>query len=251
MFKRRQVCKVGKLGAGFSLLELLVVVGVISLLLSLAVPGLRKARSVASEKVCSSNLRQGGLALLVYANSNDDYYPLEPTEHNSHRDLLEKLGAYQDDGLLKGFYCPKAGETEKVANSPEYVPKGDTDSVIDTIQNRQEGNISYIYWSYAGGKRYGATGAFWKDPECFFPRQLKITGVEWIAGNGQQADGCGLRSTSSQVWVMTDFFRKGKDESTGKKSAFPHGRNHAKGLNVVYLDGHAELLAGKPKDSYR
>ena len=245
------MCKVGKLGAGFSLLELLVVVGVISLLLSLAVPGLRKARSVASEKVCSSNLWQGGLALLVYANSNDDYYPLEPTEHNSHRDLLEKLGAYRDDGLLKGFYCPKAGETEKVANSPEYEPKGDTDSVIDTIQNRQEGNISYIYWSYAGGKRYGATGEFWKDPECFFPRQLKITGVEWIAGNGQQADGCGLRSTSSQVWVMTDFFRKGTDELTGKKSSFPHGRKHARGLNVVYLDGHAELLAGKPKDSYR
>jgi prepilin-type N-terminal cleavage/methylation domain-containing protein/prepilin-type processing-associated H-X9-DG protein len=240
-----------KLRTGFSLLELLVVVGVISVLISIAVPGLRKARNVAAEKVCSSNLRQGGLALLVYANSNDDYYPLEPTEHNSHRDLLEKLGAYRDDGLLKGFYCPKAGELEKVANNPEYEPKGDTDSVVDTEQNRQAGNISYIYWSYARGKSYGATGEYWKDPDCFFPRQLKLTGVEWLLVKGQQGDGFGLRGTSSQVWVMTDFFRKGKDELTGEKSSFPHGRKHARGLNVVYLDGHAGLLAGKPKDSYR
>ena len=232
-------------------MELLVVVGVISLLLSLAIPGLRKAKSVASEKVCSSNLRQCGIALLVYANNNEEYFPLEPTEHNSHRDLLEKLDAYRDESLLKSFYCPKAGETEKVASNPAYVPKGDTDSVIDTHKNRQEGNISYIYWSYAGGKSYGVTGEFWKDPDCFFPRQLKITGVEWISGSGEQKDGFGHRSTSSQVWIMTDFFRKGKDELTGKKSSFPHGRKHAKGLNVVYLDGHAELLTGKPKDSYR
>ena len=240
-----------KLQTGFSLLELLVVVGVISLLLSLVVPGLRKARNVANEKVCSSNLRQGGIALLVYANSNDDYYPLEQTEHNSHRDLLEKLGAYRDDGLLKGFYCPRANQLEKVAGNPEYMPKGDTDSVVDTEQNRQAGNISYIYWSYARGKSYGATGEYWKDPECFFPRQLKIGGVEWLDVNGQHPDGLKLRSTSSKVWVMTDFFRKGKDELTGQKSAFPHGRKHAKGLNISYLDGHVELLTGKPKKSFR
>ena len=243
--------KVGKFRGGFSLLELLVVVGVISLLLSLAIPGLRKAKSVASEKVCSSNLRQCGISLLVYANNNEEYFPLEPTEHNSHRDLLEKLDAYRDEGFLKSFYCPNAGEMEKVASSPAYVPKGDTDSVVDTHKNRQEGNISYIYWSYVSGKSYGVTGEFWKDPECFFPRRLKVTGVDWLAGKGEQSDGRGLRGTSSQIWVMTDFFRKGKDELTGQKSTFPHGRKHAKGLNIVYLDGHAELLNGKPKESYR
>jgi len=245
------VFKVGKFKSGFSLLELLVVVGVVSFLISITVPGLRKAKGVAAEKVCSSNLRQSTIGLFVYASSNDEYFPLEPTEHNSHRDLLEKLGAYQDDGFLKGFYCPKARDLEKVAGNPGYIPKGDTDSVVDTEQNRLAGNISYIYWSYVRGRCYGVTGEYWKDPECFFPRQLKITGVEWMTGNGQEADGCGLRSTSSQIWVMTDFFRGGKDELTGEKSAFPHGRKHAEGLNVVYLDGHAGLLTGKPKDSYR
>jgi prepilin-type processing-associated H-X9-DG protein len=49
---------------------------------------------------------------------------------------------------------------------------------------------------------------------------------------------------------MTDFFRKGKDPLTGEKSPFPHGREHGRGLNVIFLDGHVGLLPGKPKESF-
>ncbi|HXK36020.1 MAG TPA: DUF1559 domain-containing protein [Candidatus Paceibacterota bacterium] len=60
---------------GFTLMELLVVVAIISLLLSLLVPSLRKARSVARRVVCSHNLKQIELAVSMYTGDHDTMYP--------------------------------------------------------------------------------------------------------------------------------------------------------------------------------
>ncbi len=59
----------------FSLIELLVVVGVVSVLLAILVPTLRKARQVASRVSCAHNLKQIGLGMSMYLNDNDSTYP--------------------------------------------------------------------------------------------------------------------------------------------------------------------------------
>lgn len=59
---------------GFSLIELLVAVSVISLLMSILVPVLATARSQAYGAVCQSNLRQLFLANTGYSIENDGYY---------------------------------------------------------------------------------------------------------------------------------------------------------------------------------
>ncbi|MDB5353779.1 MAG: N-terminal cleavage protein [Phycisphaerales bacterium] len=54
----------------FSLAELLVVIGIITMLVGLLLPTLPKVRRQANSAVCKSNLRQCGFSLLMYANEN-------------------------------------------------------------------------------------------------------------------------------------------------------------------------------------
>jgi len=59
----------------FTLLEILVVVGIIAVLMALLLPGLEKARESAVAVKCANNLRQIGAALSMYGNENHGAYP--------------------------------------------------------------------------------------------------------------------------------------------------------------------------------
>jgi prepilin-type N-terminal cleavage/methylation domain-containing protein len=68
--------------AGFTLIEMLVVVAIMALLLSLMVPGIGKMQDRAATVACMNNLRQIGTALLMNAGDNQGRLPYDTTLTN-------------------------------------------------------------------------------------------------------------------------------------------------------------------------
>lgn len=116
----------------FALIELLVVIAIISLVMSIVIPALGRARDQANILVCRANLRSLALGCLAYASEHDCVLPTDSTVDNPHTGLICTLsnGNYVD--MAESYYCPS--ETKPELRYCE--------------QNFQAGNISYFYYSF-------------------------------------------------------------------------------------------------------
>lgn len=62
----------------FTLIELLVVVAIIALLISILLPSLSRARELSKRLVCAANLKGIGTSFKIYANDNEESWPIAP-----------------------------------------------------------------------------------------------------------------------------------------------------------------------------
>ena len=131
---------------GFTLLESLVVVGIIAVLTAILLPALSTARRNARRHLCFNNLRQIGLAFQMYA---DDWYQSYP----NCKEALYSATTYTDadkKGTLYSYYIKKdAPETFWCPGTAHSNPKL-TESTINagTIEN----NYAYVYKLKVGYK---------------------------------------------------------------------------------------------------
>ncbi|MBW8034376.1 MAG: prepilin-type N-terminal cleavage/methylation domain-containing protein, partial [Planctomycetes bacterium] len=117
---------------GFTLIELLVVIAIIAILLGILMPALKKAKDMAREILCRSNMRQISLAFSVYTSSED--FAFKDKERwwfdNGTGDYAHEWGDVQAvkdvmniDALLdyKLFFCPSL---KKLSHDKNYSKDG-------------------------------------------------------------------------------------------------------------------------------
>ena len=124
--------------AAFTLVELLVVIGIIAVLIGILLPTLARARDQALRTACLSNLRQLHDAVLLYANANRDHVPLgyranikqfNSMVYSSTAKKFVLFGLMYRAGMLptpQTFYCPAERDPRSMFAVPENPwPPGD------------------------------------------------------------------------------------------------------------------------------
>ena len=216
---------------GFTLVELLVVIGIIAVLISLLLPAMGKARSQAKKVQCSAMLRNMGQALVMYANDNKGKLP----QHQSDAIWLWDVALLTRDALVK------KGASRNTLYCPTF----------------EEQNVNELWdGTFGGGNRnFGVIGYFWMgrrlsntDPNVSSPNLPDLNGRSYLTNLKKPATPRTFPTlapkTLAEVEVASDaVIRQGNQwAATGGwsgKHVTSHMRNGVpEGANVLYLDWH-------------
>jgi len=187
-------------GPAFTLIELLMVTGIIVVLVGILLPALSRVRSRATATACRSNLRQWGIATLLFASDNNGLLPQDGTPNG--RSVEE--GWYVDLPRVMGI----APYHRMPWRTNPAVPVGSSVWICPANPRRSNTNNLFHYClnQHVNGAGVGIQALL---PDIPHPARTL-----WLFDNGRLAAVAGPNNA--------------------------HTNLHSRGCNFLMLDGHAD-----------
>ena len=234
---------------GFTLVELLVVIGIIAVLIGMLMPALNRVRDQARTAQCLSNLRQLGLAAQMYL--SETRYIVPAAYHNDNKEIwptILVLGGYVKpefaDSLTAApvtntvFYCPAGSFDILPSEANPTWPSDPRGLGLNRKQSDSDKRVIVDYWYGINGctnnRPAGSTdpNAFAQDLPC----------VRYNLGDKFLPKSSRIRKSSELVFLFDGFYMNHTLNNPNRV----HGRHKGGAItNIAFFDGHAESLPRK------
>lgn len=246
--------------SGFTLVELLVVIGIIALLISILLPSLNRARETANRVKCASNLKQIGQAILLYSNENRNAFPRG--KYVSGASVLPTWGSPYATNATAGTVATTTADPFGAATATPTWGTGNNDiSAALFLLLRTQDLVPEVFvcpssnqekFDYGGGGASAASFVNWLGTEGF-KANVSYSYQNPYSNTTATAAGFKFNNTlTAEFALMSDKnpgMTAGQDNVTAVMSTSSsrdtrqgNSNNHDKdGQNVLYGDLHVEF----------